>query len=250
MADELVYVRKLGSGQDSACYLAILNGKQYTYKITPKEYVRSESKLKLLNNERTILASLNHPNIVKYISHGANDTDYFLILEYHSGASLADILRSETLTDAEIKTIYYHILSALDYLHKKKIIHRDVKAGNILFNGVAKLCDFGFAIESNDEYQERRLGTPLYIAPELAMGRKYSYPVDIWAFGVTMFIMYNMMPPFNSNDDGELVNLIQKGEYYYTVDVPVKTKEAIDLMITVDPNKRPTADELLRRKFT
>ena len=81
MADELVYVRKLGSGQDSACYLAILNGKQYTYKITPKKKVKNESKLKMLDNERTILSSLNHPNIVKYISHGANDKDYFLILE-------------------------------------------------------------------------------------------------------------------------------------------------------------------------
>lgn len=138
------------------------------------------------------------------------------------------------------------VLEALDYLHHRKIIHRDLKLGNLFLNENMhiKMGDFGLATKISFPGEKRKTicGTPNYIAPEILESKGHSYEVDVWSFGVIMYTLVYGRPPFESKDVKETYKKIKSGVFSFpdTLSVSQSLKDLILGTLQRDPVKRPT----------
>ncbi len=168
--------------------------------------------------KREALASvkISHPNVVKIIDLDSENNQYFLVMEYVKGGSLENLLeRRGHLAEKDAIIILLQVVSALKIAHKLGIIHRDLKPSNILFteDNMAKLADFGIA-HFNEMTQLTQtgsiIGTPQYMSPEQAAGKKIDYSTDIYSLGVIFFEMLTGFLPFEAQNP---VLYIQKHIY-------------------------------------
>jgi serine/threonine protein kinase len=239
--------------------------------------------------EITQLKALKHPNIVKLLDVGIDDTHVYPILEWVMH-DLAGIIydRQIALNHAQLKGWMYQILSAVEYIHKNNILHRDIKPSNILVNqdGTIKLADFGLSRRVNpDEVNPRytnKVVTIWYRAPELLLGDvQYTSAIDIWAVGCILGELLNQKPLFPSENPIEVLSMIfqlcgtPESRWkdacklpYWKVLKPKKLRiphfkeqfsrfvehvpEVVDLlqrMLELDPKKRITATEALKHPW-
>jgi serine/threonine protein kinase len=177
-------------------------------------------------------------------------------LDYQPNKTLSELLAKRHLTEIEIKHYGFELLLAIEYLHKRNIIHRDIKLSNVLLSEKmeVRLCDFGLAIDNGIEYQKNICGTPNYIAPELLNhknGLKYSFEVDIWAYAVLLYTLFFNKTPFEEKAKGKTKYNIQNIVYTFPKEVPI-SKEAKDLISSIlvkNPNERPKIDEIKASSF-
>nr|CAD7204221.1 unnamed protein product [Timema douglasi] len=161
-----------------------------------------DSDLQEIIKEISIMQQCDSPWIVKYYGSYFKNTDLWIVMEYCGAGSVSDIMRlcKKTLTEDEIATILCDALKGLEYLHLRRKIHRDIKAGNILLNmeGHAKLADFGVAGQLTDTMAQRNtmIGTPFWMAPEVIQEIGYDCAVDIWSLGITALEMAEGKPPY------------------------------------------------------
>ena len=148
------------------------------------------------------------------------------------------------------------IISALRYLHSHRIIHRDLKLGNLFLSAKMelKIGDFGLAtkLEFDGERKRTICGTPNYIAPEILEAKQgHSYEVDIWSLGVILYTMLIGKPPFETADVKTTYRRIRMNAYTFPdhVHISESAKDMISKILTNDPAKRPTLDELLSHDF-
>ena len=136
-----------------------------------------------------------------------------------AGKDLAEVLETKKkLKSDEVRQFASQILSALLYLNKNRVVHRDLKPQNILIkDGVIKICDFGFAREMSTMTVclHSMKGTPLYIAPEILREMPYDYKVDVWSLGIILFELSTGYPPFHASSIAELVPKIFKDKPHY-----------------------------------
>lgn len=180
-------------------------------------------KISSLIEEVELLTKLDHPNIVKVFGLYEDDTHYRIITEFCSGGELFEKIQNEDFF-SERKAAKYmkEILSALSYLHGKGVVHRDIKAENVLFesrnnNSALKLIDFGVSTKFKDSQSEKMkdtLGTPYYIAPEVLKG-SYDNKCDVWSCGVLLYILLCGYPPFNGNRDEQILDNVHKGNFKF-----------------------------------
>jgi NIMA (never in mitosis gene a)-related kinase len=150
----------------------------------------------------------------------------------------------------EIWKLGYQILKGLHYLHSNKIIHRDIKLLNIFLmkNGRIKIGDMGISkhIQDDEVLNMTRVGTPLYLSPEIVKGHPYDYKIDIWALGCTLYHLMLFKPPF---EDQNIVNLGKMILCSTPNALPEaygeKLTQFVMLLLEKDPSKRPTAAEAL-----
>ena len=146
------------------------------------------------------------------------------------------------------------LINAVLYCHLNGIVHRDIKADNILFvksdiNSPIKLIDFGISVKfQKDTKLKDKTGTVLYIAPEVING-SYDEKCDIWSCGVLLYILFCGTPPFNGNSRREVMSKIKKGAFTFknrvwTV-ISAEAKDLIIKMLQLDPDKRPSCREVL-----
>ena len=206
-------------------------------------------------NEINILSKLNHHNLVQYISSCSDDEGIYIIMEFCIYGDLYSLLhmvkkKKVYVNEEIIWDIAYQCLLALEYLHSQHIIHRDIKLLNIFMshNKSVKIGDMGMSkILSNKEMKLSRVGTPLYLAPELIRKEKYDYKADIWSFGCSLYHLARTVPPFNDE------NLIRLGQAIIN-DNPASlpscyTEELnhfINKLMTKDKKLRPSATEALK----
>lgn len=162
---------------------------------------------KRFEREARALEELSHPNIVKVIEYGEHEGSPFLVMEYASGGTLKQKL-GKSIPWAEAFLIIIPIDRALDYAHKNKIIHRDVKPSNILVtdSGQLKLTDFGIAkvLESDEGVTLATttgvgIGTPEYMAPEQGMGHEVDARADIYSLGIVLYELITGQKPFRAD---------------------------------------------------
>ncbi|EMP30700.1 Serine/threonine-protein kinase Nek9 [Chelonia mydas] len=206
-------------------------------------------------NEIVILALLQHDNIIAYYNHFMDNTTLLIELEYCNGGNLYDkILRQKDKLFEEEMVVWYlfQIASAVSCIHRAGILHRDIKTLNIFLTkaNLIKLGDYGLAKKLNSEYSmaETLVGTPYYMSPELCQGVKYNFKSDIWAVGCVVFELLTLKRTFDATNPLNLCVKIVQGNRAMEVDSSVYSLELIQMVhscLDQDPEKRPTADELL-----
>ncbi|VVC95685.1 unnamed protein product [Leptidea sinapis] len=220
-------LKTIGKGNFAKVKLAkhVPTGKEVAIKIIDKTQLNPGSLQKLFREVR-IMKMLDHPNIVKLFQVIETEKTLYLVMEYASGGEVFDYLVLHgRMKEKEARAKFRQIVSAVQYCHQKRIIHRDLKAENLLLDGEMniKIADFGFSNEFTPGAKlDTFCGSPPYAAPELFQGKKYDGPeVDVWSLGVILI-------PFYMSTDCE--NLLKK-------------------FLVLNPAKRASLESIMRDKW-
>ena len=250
--------RFLGKGGFAKCYELICkdNNKIFAAKMIAKSSIKSERQNQKLRTEIKIHKSCHHPQIVAF-EHNFQDSDnVYILLELCQNQTMNELLiRRKVLTELEVQCYMVQLVKALQYLHSHRIIHRDLKLGNLFLNDKMelKVGDFGLATKLDFEGERKKTicGTPNYIAPEVISGAGHSYEVDIWAVGIIIYTLLVGKPPFETRDVKTTYGKIKKAEFSFPDNCKI-SKEARNLIkkiLVLDPKKRPRLNEILFDDF-
>ncbi|XP_072516594.1 serine/threonine-protein kinase 33 isoform X2 [Salminus brasiliensis] len=255
--------RKLGQGSFGVVCEAthIETQKKWAIKKVNKEKAGS-SGVKLLEREVSILKQVNHAHIIHLEEVFETPKKMYLVIELCEGGELKKLLRkNKCFSEEETRHIISSLAEAIVYLHKKDIVHRDLKLENILVKSYLhdddtvniKVTDFGLSVQKGGVGSENMLqatcGTPTYMAPEVINGHEYSQQCDVWSIGVIMYMLLCGEPPFMSSSEERLFETIKKGELSFSGPVwdtiSDAGKKVLSCLLKVDPAHRITASELL-----
>ncbi|XP_060805624.1 serine/threonine-protein kinase hippo isoform X2 [Amyelois transitella] len=217
-----------------------------------------DTDLQEIIKEISIMQQCDSPYVVKYYGSYFKNTDLWIVMEYCGAGSVSDImrLRKKTLSEDEIATILCDTLKGLEYLHRRRKIHRDIKAGNILLNteGHAKLADFGVAGQLTDTMAKRNtvIGTPFWMAPEVIQEIGYDCVADIWSLGITALEMAEGKPPYGDIHPMRAIFMIPTKPPPSFREPDQWSPEFIDFVsqcLIKNPDERATAEFLLAHEF-
>ena len=230
------------------------DSKTFKYAIkTIKKNIFKRHSIDSIKREVNILRSLDHPNIVKYFETYEDECYLHIVMEYIAGDNLFRVLTDQKgfkFTERTISKIMTCLLKAVLFLHHNGIIHRDIKPENIVFVepdnfNALKLIDFGLSIQQNAKKDNRRVGTPYYMSPEMVRGN-FNYASDVWSIGVILFIMVTGKQPFRGKSKEEVFEKIKRGNYdRNTLNRAKCSKEVKDLikkMLVTEYSKRITVE--------
>lgn len=208
-----------------------------------------------LRREVQIMMELNHPNIVRALDLFEEPKNFYVIMEIITGGELFDrIVRKTAYKEAEARQLARVLLNAIKYMHDRDYVHRDLKPENLLLTSDAndfdiKVVDFGFASKVEGNNLRSHCGTPGYIAPEILKDLPYGKSVDMWSFGVILYILLGGYPPFYDKNQQMLFRKIMKGAYVfhpeYWQEVSEEAKDLIRRILVVDVSSRLTVDQAL-----
>ncbi|KAI8904735.1 kinase-like domain-containing protein [Gorgonomyces haynaldii] len=258
--------KKIGHGSSAIVYMATYRplGKPVAMKVIDLDMFE-RNQIDELRREIQIMSLSKHQNLLQVFGSFVKGQKLYIVTPFLHAGSCLDIMKTafkEGMDENLIATILKQALQGLDYLHRNGLIHRDVKAGNLLVDGdgLVTLADFGVSsslMEHGDRKTSRKtfVGTPCWMAPEVMEQSGYDYKADIWSFGITALELayghapYAKFPPMKvlmmtlQNDPPTLDREKTKNKYSKTF------KDMIDLCLNKDPNKRPTCEKLLQHSF-
>lgn len=249
-------LRFFGKGGFAKCYeiIDVTTSEIYAGKIVSKKLMMKHNQKEKMTQEISIHKALNHPNIVKFFSFFDDQFNVYIVLELCKKRSMMELhKRRKVITDYECRFYIHQIIQGVKYLHDHRIIHRDLKLGNLFLddNLHVKIGDFGLAarIEYEGERKKTLCGTPNYIAPEVLSKKGHSYEVDIWSIGCVMYTLLVGQPPFETKNLKETYNKIRKCDYRVPISLRKPAATMIIAMLQSDPEKRPTISQLLTYEY-
>lgn len=210
--------------------------------------------LELIEAEVNLLKKLSHPTIVEFKDYISTKNHVNIVLEFLEGGSLGTALKtSGPLDEYLVNQLVKQVLEGLIYIHSQNIIHRDIKAANLLIvkSAKLKLADFGLAIK-NDEMKEHSLaGSPYWMAPEVIQEEGFVSPAcDIWSLGATIIELITTKPPYWGEDEVVATwNIINDEHPPIPENITNNLKDFLLKCFIKDPSKRPTAKELMRHTW-
>lgn len=254
MSDKYITLFDLGAGAfGKACVVKC--------KRTSKKYVAKVIQIKGLSaialdrcvTEVAVLSACSHANIVRYIEAFVNEGSLCIVMEYASGGDLQQRIDKQNGTLFASESVldwFLQVVMALEYIHSRNILHRDLKPQNIFLtdSGIVKLGDFGIArvLSSCEDLASTRIGTPFYISPEICRGQQYNSSSDMWSAGCLLYQMCTLHVPFHAVHFDELVGKIVKAEY-----APIPSQfddiihQLISKLIVENPEQRLSATEIV-----
>lgn len=255
-------IGELGDGAFGTVYKARskIDGRLAAAKIMD---CKDEEELRDFCVEINILAACNTAHVVKLYDAYFFENKLWVLIEFCDGGALDSIMLDleHPLNESQIKVICYQVCLALKYLHQNKIIHRDLKAGNILITtkGEIKLADFGVSAKNDKTMQKRDtfIGTPYWMAPEVIMcetfkDNPYDYSADIWSLGITVIELAEMEPPNHDLNPMRVLLRVTKAPPPTLSQSKRFSKDMSDFIskcLVKDPSKRASLDDLLDHPF-
>jgi len=247
----------LGKGGFARCYeLTEMGNKEiFAGKIVSKQLLTKQHQKEKMTQEIAIHRAVHHQHIVEFYSFFEDDQNVYIILELCRRRSLMEMhKRRKAITEPETRYFMRQIVLACQYLHNNKIIHRDLKLGNLFLNDdmELKIGDFGLATKVDFEGERKKTlcGTPNYIAPEVLNKKGHSYEVDVWSLGCILYTLLIGKPPFETSCLKDTYAKIKKNEYTIPPNkISVQAKNLINHLLQADPNQRPTMEQILQDEF-
>uniref|UniRef100_A0A671QKX4 non-specific serine/threonine protein kinase n=1 Tax=Sinocyclocheilus anshuiensis TaxID=1608454 RepID=A0A671QKX4_9TELE len=207
-----------------------------------------------LFREVRIMKVLNHPNIVKLFEVIETEKTLYLIMEYASGGEVFDYLVAHgRMKEKEARAKFRQIVSAVQYCHQKRIVHRDLKAENLLLDADMniKIADFGFSNEFTiGSKLDTFCGSPPYAAPELFQGKKYDGPeVDVWSLGVILYTLVSGSLPFDGQNLKELRERVLRGKYRIPFYMSTDCENLLKKLLVLNPGKRGSLEQIMKDRW-
>ncbi|XP_077089443.1 serine/threonine-protein kinase MARK2 isoform X14 [Siphateles boraxobius] len=246
-------LKTIGKGNFAKVKLAkhVLTGREVAVKIIDKTQLNSSSLQKLFREVR-IMKVLNHPNIVKLFEVIETEKTLYLVMEYASGGEVFDYLVAHgRMKEKEARAKFRQIVSAVQYCHQKCIVHRDLKAENLLLDADMniKIADFGFSNEFTlGNKLDTFCGSPPYAAPELFQGKKYDGPeVDVWSLGVILYTLVSGSLPFDGQNLKELRERVLRGKYRIPFYMSTDCENLLKKFLILNPTKRGSLEQQIMK---
>lgn len=251
-------IKKAGQGALGEVYLAEYKSNHEKVAIKQMD-LNVQPRKELIINEILVMKDSQHKNIVNFLDlYLRGLLDLWVIMEYMEGGSLTEVIENNgyKLSERQIATICFETLKGLQHLHKKHIIHRDIKLDNVLLDarGNVKITDFGFCAKLTDQRNKRAtmVGTPYWMAPEVVKQKEYDEKVDVWLLGIMTIEMIEGEPPYLNEEPLKALYLIatngtpklKKPELLSNL-----IKKFLSICLCVDVRYRATTDELLEHSF-
>ncbi|XP_070781399.1 MAP/microtubule affinity-regulating kinase 3-like isoform X5 [Enoplosus armatus] len=248
-------MKTIGKGNFAKVKLArhIRTGREVAIKIIDKTQLNPTSLQKLFREVR-IMKILNHPNIVKLFEVIETEKTLYLVMEYASGGEVFDYLVAHgRMKEKEARAKFRQIVSAVQYCHQKHIVHRDLKAENLLLDADMniKIADFGFSNEFTVGGKlDTFCGSPPYAAPELFQGKKYDGPeVDVWSLGVILYTLVSGSLPFDGQNLKELRERVLRGKYRIPFYMTTDCENLLKRFLVLNPGKRGTLEQIMKDRW-
>ena len=256
---------RLGDGSYGTVYLAIniITKQNFAMKKINKVKENEIDDMEI-KNEIDILSKLDHPNIVKIIEFYSTPKAYYIITDFCSCGELYNQLKHE-YTENQLAVLFYQVLSGLSYLHSKNIVHRDLKLENILISEIekdnntndkyfwVKIIDFGTAkIFEKNKNEKAVVGSSYYIAPEV-LHKNYNEKCDTWSIGVILYMLIVGKAPFDGQNDEEIIENIEKGEYNSKhkklLNSSFEVQDLLKKLLEINVNKRLSSSDALKHSW-
>ena len=279
--DDLILTKSLGKGAFGEVFLTQKKGSKelYATKRLDRAFSEKPENIKRLANEITLLKQIHHPNIVRLIDLKKTKSHCYIVMEYCNGGDLSSCLKKyknahhRPFPEYIVQYIMRQVVEGINFIHSKKIIHRDLKLDNILVNfssesdkkslnmmkAVVKIIDFGFATilkASKSNLTTTVLGTPTYMDPQLlknmeekTQSKGYDEKADIWSLGTLCYEMLVGHVAFSGTSMQELFLKVKQGTYSLPTNISEEVFSFINGMLQKDPNKRLSASQLLKHDF-
>uniref|UniRef100_A0A7N6AT91 non-specific serine/threonine protein kinase n=1 Tax=Anabas testudineus TaxID=64144 RepID=A0A7N6AT91_ANATE len=249
-------LKTIGKGNFAKVKLArhILTGREVAIKIIDKTQLNPTS----LQKVRECIFDLTIFNLlwvtVQLFEVIETDKTLYLVMEYASGGEVFDYLVSHgRMKEVEARAKFRQIVSAVHYCHTKNIVHRDLKAENLLLDADAniKIADFGFSNEFTlGNKLDTFCGSPPYAAPELFQGKKYDGPeVDVWSLGVILYTLVSGSLPFDGQNLKELRERVLRGKYRVPFYMSTDCEGILRRFLVLNPAKRCTLEQVMKDKW-
>ncbi|XP_043190688.1 MAP/microtubule affinity-regulating kinase 3-like isoform X12 [Amphibalanus amphitrite] len=246
-------LKTIGKGNFAKVKLAkhLPTGEEVAIKIIDKTQMNPGSLQKLFREVR-IMKMLDHPNIVKLYQVIETKKTLYLVMEYASGGEVFDYLVFHgRMKEKEARLKFRQIVSAVQYCHSKRIIHRDLKAENLLLDSQMniKIADFGFSNEFTvGSKLDTFCGSPPYAAPELFQGKKYDGPeVDVWSLGVILYTLVSGSLPFDGSNLKDLRERVLRGKYRIPFYMSTDCENLLRKFLVLNPTKRASLEQAIMR---
>ncbi|KAL8226092.1 hypothetical protein R6Q57_018649 [Mikania cordata] len=264
-AEQYELYEEVGQGVSASVYRAMCIPNNDIVAIKIVDFERSNSDLNNISREAQTMILVDHPNVLKSHCSFVNDHNLWVVMPFMPGGSCLHILKAahpDGFDEVVIATILREVLKALEYLHDHGLIHRDVKAGNILISerGAIKLGDLGVSaclFDSGDRQRMRNtfVGTPCWMAPEvMEQLNGYDFKADIWSFGITALELAHGHAPFSKYPPMKVLLMTLQNappglDYERDKKFSKSFKQMIASCLVKDPSKRPSAKRLLKHSF-
>lgn len=247
--------KTIGKGNFAVVKLAthVVTRTKVAIKIIDKTALDEENLTKIFR-ETAILKRLRHPHITRLYQLMETNQTIYMVTEYASKGEIFDHLVDKgRMSETEAKRIFSQIVSAVMYCHSQGVVHRDLKAENLLLdhNLNIKLADFGFSNQFTEGCQlSTWCGSPPYAAPELFQGLKYDGPkADIWSLGVVLYVLVCGSLPFDGATLQTLRNVVIEGKFRIPYFMSQDCEHLIRHMLLVDPDKRYSLTQIIRHRW-
>jgi serine/threonine protein kinase len=281
LVEDLTLIKCLGKGAFGEVYLTSKQGskQRYATKKIDKKFTQNPRAKKYLENEINILKEIDHPNIIKLVEVKETTQFYYLVMELCNGGGLSECLdeyqkkHKKPFPEETVQYLMRQIVDGINYLHKRNILHRDIKLDNILVNfdldedkksrnmlkAKVKIIDFGFARHLNpSQLAYSTLGSPINMDPgilrklnKMEHSKEYGYDqkADIWSLGTICYEMLIGKCTFDAESMRELVSKVERGNYFLPTTLSKEAVSFLNGMLQYDLKKRLSAEQLYNHKF-